>query len=95
MKSNIENKINMKLDQILITLEAKEDVMSAEAACKYLCISIHTLYRMTSNAEITHFKSAGNKIYFTKSQLDEWAKKRKVLKKLQHPNQTNTVKVQK
>ncbi|MEI8270239.1 MAG: helix-turn-helix domain-containing protein [bacterium] len=83
MKQNIENKINMKLDKILKVLDEKEDVMSSEAACEYLSISINTLYSLVSKGKISYFKSAGNKLFFTKSQLDEWAKFRKVLKKCQ------------
>ncbi len=95
MKPNIENKINRKLNQILKALEEKEDVISSEAACKYLFISINTLYTLTSQGKISHFKSAGNKIYFTKSQLDEWAKNRKVLKKCQISKPVNKTNNQK
>lgn len=83
MKTNIENKIIKKLDQILKALEDKEELITSEAACLKLGITKHTLYKMTSKAEISHYKSKGNKLYFIKPDIDEYAKNRRVLKKCQ------------
>lgn len=43
-----------------------------EEASKYLGVSKSTLYKLTSTRKITFTKPNGGKIYFNKSNLDEW-----------------------
>ena len=81
MKKNIENILNEKLDKILKHQEENETIISFKDACKYLCVSDSTLYKLTSNGNIRFFKPNGKLIYFSKAQLNEWIKGRPSLKK--------------
>jgi excisionase family DNA binding protein len=79
--NNRNSSITGKLDKILKALEETETLLSFDAACKYLCVSSSTLYKLTANGIISHFKPNGKLIYFSKAQLNDWIKSRKVLKK--------------
>ena len=81
MKINKNNKIEEKLDEILLRLQEAENILTFADACKYLCVSRSTLYKLTSNKEIDHFKPNGKMIYFSKAQLNSYIKSRRVLKK--------------
>jgi excisionase family DNA binding protein len=47
-------------------------------AAEYLGISRSHLYQLTSKNLIGHFKPAGKKIYFDKSDLDEYLRRNRV-----------------
>ncbi len=47
-------------------------------AAEYLGISRSHLYQLTSKNMIGHFKPAGKKIYFDKSDLDEYLRRNRV-----------------
>ncbi len=65
----IEN-VKMLINEVL-----KQDVMfDMDKACKYLGLSKSTLYKLTMNGEIPHYKPTGKKIYFSKNELDNWVK---------------------
>ena len=49
-----------------------KEIFSVDDAIKYLQISKSCLFKMTSNKEIPFYKPGGKKIYFKKSELDEW-----------------------
>jgi len=49
----------------------------AEAA-EYLSISRSHLYQLTSKGLIGHYKPAGKKLYFDKSDLDEYLRRNRV-----------------
>ena len=46
-------------------------VFGFSEGCKYINRSESTVYKLTSKKQIPHFKQ-GRKIYFLKSELDEW-----------------------
>ena len=48
------------------------DMLSFKRALIYLDISNSLLYKLTSNKEITYYKPNGGKLYFKKSDLDNW-----------------------
>lgn len=54
------------------------NILNFKQACDYLQMSKSCLYKLTSKKEIPHFKPGGKKIYFEKSDLDEWVSKGKV-----------------
>ena len=65
----IEN-VKMLINEVL-----KQDVMfDMDKACKYLGLSKSTLYKLTMNGDIPHYKPTGKKIYFSKNELDNWVK---------------------
>ena len=49
-----------------------------EAAAEYLNISKSHLYQLTCRGLIGHYKPAGKRIYFEKSDLDEYLKRNRV-----------------
>jgi excisionase family DNA binding protein len=81
MKSGIESKLNEKLDRLLKLQEENQTMLSFDDACKYLCVSSSTLYKLTSNGSIRFFKPNGKLIYFSKAQLNNWITGRPLLKK--------------
>ena len=60
--ANIENLINCQNIKPLTLKEASE----------YLDISKSYLYKLTSTNQIPHYKPNGKKIYFQKSELNQW-----------------------
>ncbi|MBF2707749.1 helix-turn-helix domain-containing protein [Flavobacterium soyangense] len=50
----------------------RKDVLNLNEACSYLDISASHLYKMTSQKLIPHFCPQGKKLYFNRTQLDEW-----------------------
>jgi excisionase family DNA binding protein len=48
------------------------------AAAEYLGISRSHLYQLTSKGKIGHYKPAGKKIYFDKTDLDEYLRRNRV-----------------
>ena len=45
-------------------------------AAKFLNLSQSHLYKLTSERKIPHFKPSGKKIYFDKSELIQWLKRK-------------------
>ena len=54
------------------------EIMNINQAAEYIGIAKSTMYKFTSCRMIPHFKQ-GKKIYFKKSELDEWITKNKVM----------------
>ena len=62
-----------KLDSIEDLLKSKsEQILTFPQALDYLGASKSFLYKLTSKRKIKHFKPNGKKIYFRKSDLDDW-----------------------
>lgn len=58
-------------------MEYSKKLLSTKEASKYLNISIHKLYKMTSGRELDFIK-LGNKCYFTLLQLENYILKNTV-----------------
>ena len=58
-----------------------KEVLNFNDACSYLDISAPHLYKLTSQKSIPHFCPQGKKLYFNRTELDEW---------LQRNRQTST-----
>lgn len=70
---------NNILQQLQIIMKAlseltivKKDVLNFDEAREYLSISASHLYKMTSSHSITCYQPNGKKLYFKRSELDEW-----------------------
>ena len=81
MKTNIENKLNEKLDRLLKAQEENDTMYPFNKACEYLCVSKSTLYHLVSDGKIRFFKPNGKLVYFSKAQMNNFIKGRKELKK--------------
>lgn len=53
-------------------LIGKDERLTLQEACNYLDLSSSTLYKLTSKNKIPHLKPNGKKIYFRKSDLNDW-----------------------
>ena len=74
-----------KLDRLEQKIEEQnllmKEVLNFNDACNYLDISASHLYKLTSQKSIPHFCPQGKKLYFNRTELDEW---------LQRNRQTST-----
>ena len=70
------NQILEKLSQLELKIDEQnllqKEVLNFNDACKYLDISASHLYKLTSQKQIPHFCPQGKKLYFKRSELDDW-----------------------
>jgi len=75
-KEMVENEFGVKLDRLMMMMQEqkllKKVVLNLSETCKYLDISASHLYKMTSKKQIPHFCPQGKKLYFKRTELDEW-----------------------
>lgn len=57
---------------------ATKETLDFEECASYINQSRSYLYKLTSQGLIPHYKPNGKKIYFKRSELDEWVLKNKV-----------------
>lgn len=50
----------------------QKEALSFNEACEYLEISHSHLYKLTSTDTIPHYKPNGKKIYFKRTEIDNW-----------------------
>ena len=73
--------IDQKLDRIETLLLSNKTVLNFEEAAVYTGLSKSHLYKLTATAGVPCYKPTGKRIYFDKSELDEWL--------LRHKKQTH------
>jgi excisionase family DNA binding protein len=56
---------------------ATKETLDFEETASYINTSKSYLYKLTSQGLIPHYKPNGKKLYFKRSELDEWALKNK------------------
>lgn len=79
MEATAIQEINGKLDRIeRLTLIAAKPILDIQEAVLFTGFSLGHLYRLTSNKEIPHYKK-DRKLYFKKSELEEWMLETRVL----------------
>ena len=57
---------------------ATKETLDFEETASYINQSHSHLYKLTSQSLIPHYKPNGKKIYFKRSELDEWVLKNKI-----------------
>lgn len=83
-------KINQRLDRIEhIALISAKNVLDIQEAATLTGLSVGHLYRLTSGQQIPHFKKS-RKLYFKKSELEDWMLDCKVLTKQEAERQATT-----
>jgi excisionase family DNA binding protein len=55
----------------------QKEALSFADACDYLHVSASYLYKLTGTNQVPHYIPTGKKIYFKRSELDEWLFKNK------------------
>ena len=74
----IQNEIK-EIKKLLLSQNLhQKDILTVEEATVYLQLSESCLYKMTSKKEIPFYRPGGKKIYFKKSELQEWVFNSKV-----------------
>jgi len=74
---------SIKMDEILKRLENlqrliesqginSKEVLNFNEACQYLELSQSHLYKLTSAGSVPHYKPNGKKLYFKRTELDNW-----------------------
>ncbi len=65
-----------KLEQLEVLIKRQnilsKEILTLEEAAEYLQLSKSCLYKATSNKEIPHYVPGGKKIYFRRSELENW-----------------------
>jgi len=75
----IQNEIK-EIKELLLALNIQQkEFLTVEDATVYLQLSKSCLFKMTSNKEIPFYKPGGKKLYFKRSELDEWVFSSKVI----------------
>lgn len=54
------------------TMQSKTTLLSSKQAAEYLDVSMAQLYRLTSQRSIPFYQPTGGKLYFNRTELDEW-----------------------
>lgn len=73
MAENEYQELTAKIDglQKLIIAGSKE-VLSLDECAAYTGLSVNHIYRLTSQRQIPFYKPMGGKIYFKKSEIENW-----------------------
>lgn len=67
-----QDEIFNKLSDLENLIKGNEEPLALEQAAKYLGLSRSYLYKLTFLNSITFYKPNGKKIYFKKSDLNNW-----------------------
>ena len=73
----LERAMNKYINSMALEPKDESGVFDMKEAAQYLKISKQTLYGMTSKRTLTFYKH-GHRIYFKKSELDDWINQGKV-----------------
>lgn len=66
------NQNETSLDKIADQLYFMKPILTLEEACKYTGLSKSYMYKHTHQGNITFYKPEGRKLYFKRTDLDEW-----------------------
>lgn len=58
--------------------KSNEEILSLKEAAEFLKLSESCMYKKTSSKQIPHYVPGGKKIYFKKSELENWILSHKV-----------------
>ena len=72
---NIYNKLE-ELEKL--TLLSAKEMLTIDEASKYLGMSKDYLYIMTCKKQIPYYKPNGKRLYFKKTELNEWLQRNRV-----------------
>ncbi|MDB5258564.1 MAG: binding domain protein excisionase family [Chitinophagaceae bacterium] len=76
IQKDMDNTLNERLERIEASVRSllvgHKQVLNIQEASEYLGISTSHLYKHTSNNNIPFFRPQGKRIYFKRSELDEW-----------------------
>lgn len=86
--------IFQKLEKIEILLTKQtllsKEFLTLEETADYLDLSKSAIYRMTSKREIPFYNPGGKKLYFKKSDLDQWILQGKTISHIEMEQEVNS-----
>ena len=59
----------------------KKEMLNFNDTCKYIDASPSHLYKLTSTRKIPHFCPQGKKLYFKRTELDDWLQRNRQISK--------------
>lgn len=87
---NYDN-IKQQLDRIeQITSLGVKNVLTIEDVALLTGLSVSHIYTLTSKQEIPHSKPNGKKVYFKKSEIEDWLLQNRILTKKEIDNKATT-----
>jgi excisionase family DNA binding protein len=58
--------------------KSNEEILSLKEAAEFLKLSVSCMYKKTSSKQIPHYVPGGKRVYFKKSDLENWILSHKV-----------------
>jgi len=55
-----------------------KDILTCREAAAYMGVSLSYIYKLTHRNEIPHYKPLGKKVFFNKSELEEWIQRQRI-----------------
>lgn len=74
LKKEVESISRFIKEQVIL----KKEILTLEEVAWYLNFSKSSIYKLTSKREIPFYSPGGKKLYFKKSEIDDWIYKSKV-----------------
>ena len=91
MASEEYARINERLDKIeRLVLMGSKDMLTIEDVSLMTGFTVSNLYRMTSKKTIPFYKPLGGKIFFDKTEIENWLRSNKVDTKAVTESKANT-----
>lgn len=53
-------------------MEKEKEFMNVKEAAAFIGLSFHSVYTLTSQKKIPHYKPGGKRVLFKRSELEEW-----------------------
>ena len=67
-----DNQLVSILEQLQSLATPTKEIMTISECATYTGLSTSYLYKLTSKKEIPFFKPMGKRVYFKRSELDQW-----------------------
>ena len=67
-----------RLDTLTSAVLSNKTVLTLDEAAAFTGLSASSIYKLTSNQEIPHFKPRGKMLYFNRDELESWLMQRRV-----------------
>jgi excisionase family DNA binding protein len=78
METTLENRI-AALERAIKKVElAAKPMLSMTEAAQYTGYSVSSLYKLTSQKKIPHYKPEGKKVFFNRPELEHWLQQNRV-----------------
>lgn len=70
--NNLKEEVAELRNQVAGSIHLHKSILSQKETAEYCDLSVDYLYQLTSKGHIPHYKPRGKKIYFKRTELDDW-----------------------